>query len=82
MDVLIPVWADMMNGDEYKDKTEVERRKLFVRQSRFYKLITGQIKPEEAQCLSLNIVFFAHGLSVVLIASCHCILPIDFTLPS
>lgn len=40
MDVFIPVPDYMMYSKEYKDKSEIEKRKLFLRQSNFYKLVT------------------------------------------
>jgi tetratricopeptide (TPR) repeat protein len=45
MGVSIIVWGDMMSGDEYKDKSELEKRKLFVKNSFFYKLINDQPLP-------------------------------------
>lgn len=45
LNVSIPVPGDMMYGDEYQGKSEIEKRKLYVRKSNFYKLITEQIKP-------------------------------------
>lgn len=51
LDVPIPVTDYMIDGDEYKDKSEVDKRKLFVRKSNFYKLVTGEIKTESLQAV-------------------------------
>lgn len=42
IDVSIPVPDYMMYSEEYKEKSEIEKRKLFLRQSNFYKLVNDK----------------------------------------
>lgn len=48
MEVSIPVWGDMMWGDEYQNKPELEKRKIFVKNSLLYKMINDQPVPLNA----------------------------------